>query len=65
MDTGIDYPWIGKMFICIIHGTVHIFMDNVALSMNSVAISMNSVKYSPWIVKNEFTLSMDSLKHNA
>ena len=23
MDTGIDYPWIGKMFMCTIHGAVH------------------------------------------
>ena len=23
MDNGIDYPWIGEMFICIIHGVVH------------------------------------------
>ena len=22
MDNGIDYPWIGEMFICIIHGTL-------------------------------------------
>ena len=23
MDSGIDYPWIGEMFIYTIHGAVH------------------------------------------
>ena len=23
MDNGIDYPWIGEMYIYIIHGAVH------------------------------------------
>ena len=22
MDNGIDYPWIGEMFICFIHGVI-------------------------------------------
>ena len=38
MDNGIDYPWIGEMFICIIHGAVHypwIAKCKVALCMDS------------------------------
>ena len=23
MDNGIDYPWIGEMFLHIIHGAIH------------------------------------------
>ena len=54
MNTGIDYSLIGKMFICTIHGAVH--YSWIALSMNSAKMNENS----PWLVKNEFTLSMDS-----
>ena len=50
MDNGIDYPWIGEMFICIIHGAVH--HSWIAKMQNSImhgCCKMNL--HHPWIVE--------------
>ena len=50
MDNGIDYPWIGEMFICIIHGAV--FYSWIAEMQNNICsgIEQNESAY-PWIAE--------------
>ena len=57
MDNGIDYPWIGEMLICIIHGAVH--CSWIAIMQNSTihAQCKRNLHY-PWIVDFTENLSL-------
>ena len=50
MDNAIDYAWIGEMFICIIHGTVH--YSWIAKKQNSIMHGQCKMKlHYLWIVE--------------
>ena len=50
MDNGIDYPWIGEMFIYIIHGAVH--YPWIAKMLNSIIHGYCKINlHYPWIVE--------------
>ena len=50
MDNRIDYPWIGEMFICIIHGAVH--YPWIAEMLNSIMYGYCKMNvHYPWIVE--------------
>ena len=59
MDTGIDCSWTGEMFVCTIHGTVH-YSWIVKMLCSTMTGYSKMKEHFPWIVKNEFALSMDS-----
>ena len=51
MDNGIDYPWIGEMFIYIIHGAVH--YPWIAKMCNSFMNEYFEINlHYPWIVEH-------------
>ena len=46
MDSGIDYPWIGEMFICIIHRIVQdSWINKMQNSIMYGYCKMNLVEY--------------------
>ena len=50
MDTGIDYSWMGEMFICIIHLAVH--YSWIAKMQNSIMHGYCKMNlHYPWIVE--------------
>ena len=56
MDNGIDYTWIGEMFICIIHGAVH-YSWIAKMQNNNMHGQGKMYLYYPWVLQNESVLS--------